>query len=175
MGMVKCRECGKEVSDKAKTCPSCGIEKPAPASRVGTYLKLGLGALVVFGMVRCISDQEDRRASADAEKQRVEAAKTPEQRAKETADKAKSEADFQSVVLRLRALKAASKNPASFELVDAQLLDDGTLCATYRATNSFNAVVTEYKAISADVSFVDWNRKCARKSGKDMKYARQAL
>lgn len=175
MGMVKCRECSKEVSDQAKTCPHCGIANPAPPSRLGNYFKLGLGALIVFAMVRCISDQEDRRSSAEAERQRVEASKTPEQRAREVAEKAKAEADFQSVVSRLRALKASTKNPTSFELVDAILMDDGTVCVVYRGTNSFNAVVTENKAIAKDMRLVDWNRFCGGKSGKDMKYARQAL
>ena len=29
MGLIKCSECGKEVSDKAKSCPNCG----APVGR----------------------------------------------------------------------------------------------------------------------------------------------
>ena len=24
MALIKCRECGKEISDKAKSCPNCG-------------------------------------------------------------------------------------------------------------------------------------------------------
>ena len=173
--MVKCRECGKEVSDQAKTCPHCGIAKPVPESRLGLYLKLGLGAVLVFLIVRCIGNQEERKTQAASASQRIEAAKTPEQRAREVAEKAKNEAEFQLVVSRLRSLKASTKNPGSFELVEALLMDDGTLCAVYRGTNSFNAVVTENKAISKDPRVVDWNRFCAGKSGKDMKYARQAL
>ena len=175
MGTVKCRECGKNVSNEAKNCPHCGVAKPAPESKLGLYVKLGLGAVLVIAMVRCISDQEDRKSQASAEKQRIEASKTPEQRAREEAEKAKKEAEFQSVVSRLRALKATTKNPNSFELVDAVLMNDGTLCATYRGTNSFNAVVTESKAIAKDLKIVEWNRFCGGKSGTDMKYARQAL
>lgn len=26
MALVKCKECGKDVSDKAKTCPNCGTD-----------------------------------------------------------------------------------------------------------------------------------------------------
>lgn len=173
--MVKCRECGKEVSDKAKSCPHCGVAKPAPESRLGLYFKLGLGAVLVIAMVRCISEQENRKTQAATEKERIEASKTPEQRAREEAEKAKKEAEFQLVVSRLRVLKASTKNPASFELTETLLMDDGTLCAVYRGTNSFNAVVTENKAISKDARFVEWNRYCAGKSGKDMKYARHAL
>ena len=175
MGMVKCRECGKDVSNEAKTCPHCGVATPAPESKFGLYVKLGLGAVLVIAMVRCISDQEDRKSQAFAEKQRIEALKTPEQRAREDAEKAKKESDFQSVVSRLRALKATTQNPNAFELVDAILMNDGTLCATYRGTNSFGAVVTESKAIAKDLTIVGWNRFCGGKRGTDMKYARQAL
>lgn len=28
MSMIKCRECGKEVSSEAKTCPNCGVATP---------------------------------------------------------------------------------------------------------------------------------------------------
>jgi surfactin synthase thioesterase subunit len=175
MGMVKCRECGKDVSDEAKNCPHCGVAKPAPESKFGLYLKLGFGAVLVISMVRCISDQEDRKSQATAERQRIEASKTPEQRAREEAEKAKKEAAFQSVVSRLRSLKASTKNPNSFELVDAILMADGTLCASYRGTNSFNAVVTEHKAIAKNLKIVEWNHFCGGKSGTDMKYARQAL
>ena len=28
MALVPCKECGKEVSDKAKSCPNCGLEDP---------------------------------------------------------------------------------------------------------------------------------------------------
>lgn len=29
MAMKPCRECGTEVSTKAKTCPHCGVDHPA--------------------------------------------------------------------------------------------------------------------------------------------------
>jgi rRNA maturation endonuclease Nob1 len=34
MALIKCTECGKEISDKAKTCPSCG----APVKSVSNAL-----------------------------------------------------------------------------------------------------------------------------------------
>ena len=175
MGMVKCRECGKEVSAKAKNCPHCGIDKPAPESRLRRYLKLGIGVVLVISMVRCISGQEEKKSQALAEAQRIESSKLPEQRAREAAEKAKKEADFQTVVSRLRALKETTKNPNSFELVDAVLMDDGTLCATYRGKNSFNAIVKEDKAISKSMKILDWNKYCGGKIGTDMKHAQHAL
>ena len=35
MALTTCRECGKEVSDSAKTCPHCGVDAPGnPAATV---------------------------------------------------------------------------------------------------------------------------------------------
>lgn len=42
-----------------------------------------------------------------------------------------------------RYVKAGLKNPPSFELVAAAAQEDGSLCLTYRATNSFGGIVTE--------------------------------
>jgi hypothetical protein len=51
MAIVKCRECGKDVSSQAETCPHCGIRAPAPhktnAAR-DTLILFGIGALVIF-------------------------------------------------------------------------------------------------------------------------------
>ena len=34
MAMSNCRECGKAVSTKAKTCPNCGVPKPAISKKI---------------------------------------------------------------------------------------------------------------------------------------------
>ena len=39
MAMSKCRECGKAVSTLAKTCPSCGVPKPAKTAKRKTSTK----------------------------------------------------------------------------------------------------------------------------------------
>lgn len=170
MGIINCRKCGKEVSSEAKSCPHCGVNKPAPESKFRHYLKLGIGAVLVISMVKCISGQEENKSQAIADAQRIEASKTPEQRVQEKAEKTQKEANFQSVVSRLRALRDSTKNPKSFEIIDAILMDDGTLCTTYRGTNSFNAVIKEDKAIAKNMKIVDWNKFCGGKRGTDMKY-----
>jgi hypothetical protein len=45
MAMAKCRECGREVSSQAKTCPNCGVKRPAAG-----ISKLSIGVLVIFGL-----------------------------------------------------------------------------------------------------------------------------
>ena len=37
MAMIKCPECGKDVSDKAVSCPSCGTPIKAPESKLIVY------------------------------------------------------------------------------------------------------------------------------------------
>lgn len=55
MAMIKCRECGKEISSMAETCPHCGAktrfgvkQQEAKANGIGTYIML---ALIAVGFV----------------------------------------------------------------------------------------------------------------------------
>ena len=34
MAMIKCRECGKDISDMAKACPHCGVPTNPRAERM---------------------------------------------------------------------------------------------------------------------------------------------
>lgn len=61
---------------------------------------------------------------------------------------------------------------------------DGVLCLTYRATNSFNAIVPGRAVIrdtkintsdEGDKFTPTWNRYCGGKSGKDVSYIRRAI
>jgi hypothetical protein len=57
MALSKCKECGKDVSDKAAACPNCGAPMPAmSANQAESIRKLGafaqsrwLGGLAFFG------------------------------------------------------------------------------------------------------------------------------
>lgn len=48
MALAKCRECGTEVSDAAKTCPKCGIDKPVKKMSLLAKVLLGLVGLGVI-------------------------------------------------------------------------------------------------------------------------------
>ena len=41
MALIKCPECGKEVSDKAKMCPNCGFEVAEALSPAKTQIRIG--------------------------------------------------------------------------------------------------------------------------------------
>lgn len=81
MALTKCKECKKEVSSSAPTCPHCGVKNPG----VGTWQVLvGLGALAVgiAAVVSCMGGESKPGASE----------KTPEQLA---AEEAACKADLQ--------------------------------------------------------------------------------
>lgn len=40
MALIKCKECGKEISDKAKTCPNCG--NPIREEKIKSDIKKGI-------------------------------------------------------------------------------------------------------------------------------------
>ncbi|MCD9497596.1 hypothetical protein [Photobacterium carnosum] len=50
MALVACKECKKEISDKAKICPSCGIKDPAPKKESFMEGCLGMVGLFFIGM-----------------------------------------------------------------------------------------------------------------------------
>lgn len=51
MALVKCKKCGKEISDKAEFCHSCGTKATMPITRKES-LKIGvLAAILIMGVV----------------------------------------------------------------------------------------------------------------------------
>lgn len=62
MALKKCKECKKEVSDKAKTCPHCGVSNPGASAKelvVGTLAVIA----IVWGVSKFIGDGDDNGAS----------------------------------------------------------------------------------------------------------------
>ncbi len=55
MALINCKECGSQISDKAKTCPQCGFDQPKKTS-LFTWIIGGLFALgvlfAVYGSTR---------------------------------------------------------------------------------------------------------------------------
>lgn len=55
--MTKCKECKKEVSNKAKTCPHCGVKEPG--ANVGRDVGQGLVGLIVVVVLYLIYGGDD--------------------------------------------------------------------------------------------------------------------
>ena len=53
MAITKCQECGKEISDKAQTCPHCGapVEEGAVSSKTAQSLKSGGILLIILSII----------------------------------------------------------------------------------------------------------------------------
>jgi hypothetical protein len=68
------------------------------------------------------------------------------------------------------------KNPDSFKLEQTLRMADGSLCFSYRATNSFDAIIPGHAvyasgklAISGNPQFAaNWAKYCSGKSGDDL-------
>lgn len=64
MSLVKCRECGKEVSTEAKTCPHCGVSKPTPPAKVGTATTVISILVAVVIAYQCTKNKNDSQAES---------------------------------------------------------------------------------------------------------------
>ena len=59
--LVQCKDCGKEVSRSAKTCPYCGAKKPVEG--IGFFEVVGLLILLAV-LVAIFSGDSEGRAAA---------------------------------------------------------------------------------------------------------------
>lgn len=158
MALIKCEECKAQISDTAKACPQCGAEVSKPTSRLTIFI----GGLFAIGVAMAVSNS-------------INAPTVPEKTAAEKQAEAAAEAALGDTAARIGALKAGLKNPASFELVNVTRLADTTLCVSYRGTNSFNAIVTEHKAISPAGRLLDYSDTCNGKSGQNHTHIKRLL
>jgi hypothetical protein len=155
MKLVQCTKCNTAYEDKTIRCPKCGH---LPFK----FIAAGIGIIGIAAFVLNSAWESSKGGYG-----------TPTLHSSPTT--AQDEAEFQSVVAKIKALKATTKNPASFELVDAILLKNGALCVVYRGTNSFNAVVTQQTAVLPNLAVGQWNSDCGGKTGKDYVKAKYAL
>lgn len=85
--------------------------------------------------------------------------------------------DYGYVILATRRLKESMRDPDSFKLESAFVIDgSGEICYKYRAHNGFGGVNVGYAVYSKIGLFTDetssfrsmWNKVCAGKSGKEL-------
>jgi DNA-directed RNA polymerase subunit RPC12/RpoP len=168
MALIKCTECGKEVSDQAKACPQCGAKKfkPKPAKK-----PLGLFAWTMiagFSVLAAVSSFLPKNTT-----------QTPTQTPEQIAAKTKRDGQLETGALGAIALKNRMKDPEAFNLTGANVKDNGATCYEYRAKNGFGAIFPGSAVLTSkgDIYVSDqgdkftraWNRECAGKSGEDIK------
>lgn len=141
MALIKCPECGKEISDQAASCPNCGfVVNGSPAKKPSEKLqsKKYNGCLVLVGFVLflfigaryCNSNSIDPTTEAKIESQYK---------------------DFDNAVANVKEyLRNNLKDPKSYESVEWSEVvkrDDGgfKIRHKYRAKNSFGGYALENK------------------------------
>lgn len=179
MALVKCNDCGTDVSSSAKACPKCGAPPRKPTSK----LHLVFAALVGMVVLSCVTSMQDAGRASDekaAAAAKALASLPPEQKAalaRAAADKERSDKKFSDGVvlaqLAAKTLKSRMRDPSSFQLAEATLLDDGTVCLAYRARNGFGGMAMERAAALADgagivVNPAQYNKLCANRTGTDI-------
>ena len=102
--LVKCKDCDHEVSKRAKTCPNCGVSKPAVKSigGAGSLLVIIIGAFVVIGMV-----------AGDGSGSSGSYQKTPAQVAAEKARKVARDRETMAIVIAEDAIEKQLKSPST--------------------------------------------------------------
>lgn len=160
--LVGCKECGHHVSRHAKTCPNCGVSKPAvkPATAGETFG--GLLILIVLGaaLYTCTYETPEEKAAAAAR----EAAERAEQRKAGFHCLSDWDGSHRGVVTYV---KERLRDPDSFQHVETRITPvDASgahrLIMQYRANNGFGgktlgtAVATIKSAnCSATITAVD--------------------
>ncbi|WP_135475265.1 zinc ribbon domain-containing protein [Pseudoalteromonas sp. KS88] len=89
MALIKCKECGAEVSSKAKTCPKCGA-KPAKKTSLITWFVLILIVYLVYSASQRSTPNSNYKKPVLTEKSDIKA----EEVVKEKAEKIKPLTDW---------------------------------------------------------------------------------
>lgn len=148
MALVKCKECGNDVSTDAATCPKCGAKRAKATSKL-TWIVGGFFALVItIGII-----QSNGSPSAPA-------APSPE---KTKADKERDQRTI-AAASAMKVLKSSLRDPKSVEWESARTNDTGTLvCISYRARNGFGGMNAAHLVVAdgrATESSAEWNKRC---------------
>jgi len=162
MALIKCHECGAQISNQATVCPHCGA-KPKPKTTTST--KIWASVFAVLVAVAVLSPKREVAAPPQ----------TPEQ----IAEKAAARARFNTTAGVITAIKSALREPDSAKWEAIRANDDASVvCIIYRARNGFGGMNLE------KVSFIKgtvhreaepWNENCADKDLYDMKSVLKAL
>ena len=109
MALIKCTECGKDVSTEAKKCPSCGAKVKLPKKPTSPFLKYLLIGVFGVSVIGAFIGNQDNRDAKKADDDKL-AAMSPEQR---SAALAQRQAAAASAAAIANAKKAAQEKAAA--------------------------------------------------------------
>ena len=154
MGLIKCKECGNQLSNKASTCPACGA--PANSSE-GLFKKIGCGGvLVLFFFVIIMGNlgsQDKSKNLKTQQKKPVAAQLTPEQARQKKIESCFSAWDGSHTNLT-RIIKKSMNDPKSYNHDKTVYWDKGDhliVKTTFRGKNAFGGVVVNWISAKSDL------------------------
>lgn len=144
MALIDCKECGKEVSRKAETCPHCGVrfKKQPTQYGCGTIILLGVVVVILIGF---FSSNKTSTPSTP---------KTPEQVRKERIEKNFSAWDGSHTGLT-QIIKKSMNDPNSYDHEETVYWDKGDYLlvkTTFRGKNAFGGVVKNSVMAKVDLN-----------------------
>ncbi len=164
MALIKCNDCGKDMSKKASACPSCG----APPKKKAPGLRL-IGLILIAGIVIQVAFEMNNSRAPQSEVINAPQKKEPSKR------------DIQLQIAGIGALhlKKSMKDPEAFELKSALVMPNGSACYEYRAKNSFGAMFPGNAVLTVDgkiliqersgaVFVKTWNKECTIAGGTEI-------
>ena len=150
MALIKCRECGKDISTEAKACPHCGAKPPY---RPSLAFVLIAGLLVVFGIKASVESAAPTYQPPP---------KTAEQIAVEEAADMRTKMAY----VLIRNVKNSLREPESLDVIEVFSNEKADLlCMKYRARNGFGGYAIGYYVIGnfGDSDSVKaWNAMCLK-------------
>ena len=159
MALIKCHECGNEVSTEAKACPKCGakVRLPAPAKTSVSFSISRTGWFVIGLVILVASYQQYLKSEADA-------AITPEQRAADAKRKAKYDKQLSAALAAASIFLKDAREPDSVKVLEARVNDEGTVvCARFSGRNGFGGISVQQMAFISNLlssSTDTWNKYC---------------
>jgi hypothetical protein len=151
MALKNCKECGKEVSTKAKECPSCGA--PVNSSIMTTNIGCFTTIVIIFAIIM-IWSLFNNDTSDKATKTQPAAPKTQEEIRKEQIEKHFSAWDGSHRGLT-EAIKRSMNDPSSYDHEKTVYWDKGdhlVVQTTFRGKNAFGGVVINSVMAKVDLN-----------------------
>lgn len=162
MALVKCGECGNQVSTEAVACPSCGAKPPKKTS----FLTWAVLVFIVLVIIGSMTSEESSTAPAKTDPQAAQRRAEADQRARESSW---VERGKEAVLSKLKDPDSAQFNDVYFYRAKGQV---PVACGQVNSKNSFggyggflgfiSAGKPELTYLEEEVKdFVDlWNKLC---------------